>query len=209
MINKVAIVWDDGLVSDLELIDFLRKNKIKSSFALSPNVYKNIRTPNDYRNKIYGQRISKYEMKEFKGFEIINHTANHPDLQYCNYEKTLDEISIGKTMLEDIFQENIFGFCYPYGCTNDHTELILRNYHQFARTTKQEKNFSPQNLFKLPVFGKWNEIESLQDFSIIWGHTYEIKSIDRIKKIYQKLQENSQILFLFELIKEYKSKNQI
>lgn len=209
MIKKLAICWDDGLVSDLTLIEYLNKKNIKSSFALSPNVYKNNRSPNDYRNNYYGQRISKYEIKAFKGFEILNHTANHLDLQNCNYEQTKNEISIGKSMLEDIFMEKINGFCYPYGCSNQCSEAILKSYHDFARTTKQQSNFKPDNIYQLHISGKWNENKPIQEFSILWGHTYEIKNTYQIEKIYDILQENYKILFIFELLQEYKIKNQI
>lgn len=186
----VASMWDDGLVSDLKLIEILNKVGTTTTFAISPSKHKKSRSVNDLRGN-YGTSVNFRELKEFSNFEICNHTDNHMDLGKLSAEDTEREIVIGRKKLEDIFQKDINGFCYPYGVyTPTAIKILLRTSVLYARTTKfiNQRN----NLLLYPTC-RWNEInisnlEKINDNLIFWGHTYELQSVfdwNKITDIYK------------------------
>ncbi len=195
-------MWDDGLVTDLKLIEILRELNAPAAFAISPNKHKASRTPNDLRGA-YGVCLSKSELSELADFEIVNHTANHVDLGKTSPEDTTREINDGRKALEDIFQRPIPGFCYPYGV---HTPAALRvlqsEKYEYARTTQKGGNY---NLLLGPN-GKWDEdINQLIDNEerlVIWGHTYEIQEWSIIRDLYTILMSRTKLVTFSELVKK-------
>ena len=146
-------MWDDGLETDLKLIEMLEESKIPTCFALSPNRYKNKNLANDHRDSKYGNLISKNDILKYSHFEICNHTMNHYDLKFLDKNQTKNEIETSHEMLEVIFQKEIKGFCYPYGSKNEFCDEILSNLnYTYARTTNSKNSF----LDLKPTY-KWNE----------------------------------------------------
>lgn len=190
---SVAVMWDDGLTSDLRLIDLLRRLEVTSTFAISPAKHKKNRSVNDSRGD-YGTLVSKSELKEFADFEICNHTNNHLDLGRLDLKETRLEIDEGRKNLEDIFGREINGFCYPYGVYTPAAIQVLREQGAaYARTTKASNSF--QDHLLLHPTGRWNEI-NLDAIGnevkklIVWGHTYELRTEMDWKSItdfYEKL----------------------
>lgn len=191
----LASMWDDGLVSDLRLIDILRKLNITASFAISPSKHKKNRITNDNRGN-YGTLVSFSELKEFSDFEVCNHGNNHLDFSKINYDQTFSEIVDGKKILEDYYQKNINGFCYPYGVYSKNALSILKNQKiNFARITNCRNNIK-DNLLLNPTH-KWNKIDlnNIENYKkiIFWGHTYELETQNdwnKIKYIYQYITDN-------------------
>jgi peptidoglycan-N-acetylglucosamine deacetylase len=205
---KTAFVWDDGLVSDLKIIELLHKYDILGTFAIAPNTHGDKRKLNDTRSRNYGLKVSIAEMKNFKPFEILNHTANHLDLAKSDEQTTKEEILIGKKMLENLFEREIIGFCYPYGTTNAFSESILKNSgHKFARISRSwpvsKPNFSTDNLYEICPTTRWNYpdfgelIEQASGgYLIIWGHSYEIrehKHWEQIERLIKLLSQHPRI----------------
>ena len=184
-------MWDDGLVTDLKLIEILYKFNVTACFAISPSRHKKTRKKNDHRGD-YGEIVSLSELKEFSNFEICNHTNNHIDLNKVDRDVAYSEIMEGNKKLEDIFERKIKGFCYPYGVyTNASISILKEHNFLYARTTLKKDNIVENNLL-LKTTGKWNEFElnelmNLDKKIILWGHTYEIKNKkdwDRIEDMY-------------------------
>jgi peptidoglycan/xylan/chitin deacetylase (PgdA/CDA1 family) len=203
----VATMWDDGLVTDLKLLDILRKKNATACFAISPSRHKNNRTSNDSRGD-YGLLVAKNELKEFADFEICNHTDNHIDLKKATPKTIENEIIYGRKKLEDIFERKINGFCYPYGEYNKTAIDILKQQKTaYARTTLSSQN-QPKNRLLLSPSHRWNELQLDSIFEnsllIIWGHTYEFKNQfdwDRIEKMYELFTQHPNIqLISFEML---------
>jgi len=193
----ISIMWDDGLVSDLKILEIIRKLNITSTFAISPSRHAKNRSPNDKRGD-YGMLVSRQELREFSDFEICNHGNLHLDLSKSNYKQTKEEIESGKKNLEDIYQKEISGFCYPYGVYTDVAKnILLDNRIKYARTT--QLGLTKSHLLLNPNF-KWNKvaINKIQDNSnlIIWGHTYELKTdLDWkvVRSMYEEISSNCNI----------------
>lgn len=198
-----ATMWDDALVSDLKLIEILKKYNATANFAIAPARHGNFRKSNDPRGD-YGSIVALNELKEFTDFEISNHTANHVDLTCLPKLEALKEIEDGKKILEDIFDREIDGFCYPYGKYNQEiVNLLQQNNYKYARTTEMGLPF--QNILKISPTCKWNtdvfdELFKLSELYnrdlIFWGHTYEIKN-DKdwnvVEKLYERLKLDPKI----------------
>lgn len=191
-------MWDDGLVSDLKIIEIIKKLGVKSTFAISPSKHKKIRVTNDNRGN-YGTLVSIEELKEFKDFEICNHGDNHLDLSKINQKQTEEEIVNGKKKLEEIFSKQIDGFCYAYGVFTFFAKKALSSIGtKYARTTKQ--GFSSKDRLLLHPTLKWNQFNSdkliMNSNLILWGHTYEIetkKDWNDIKTMYEYMAQNPEI----------------
>lgn len=192
-------MWDDGLVTDLRLIEILQKLGGTAAFAISPSKHKVSRTANDIRGA-YGKLVARSELKEFEGFEVCNHTDNHFDLGKLKADETRREIIYGRKHLEDIYGRAINGFCYPYGV---HTPAALKVLTEdgviYARTTGK----GPWGNKLLVHPAKWNSIDMNSERIIFWGHTYELsnKDWDWITELYKTFIQNpSYKLVTFEEI---------
>jgi peptidoglycan/xylan/chitin deacetylase (PgdA/CDA1 family) len=206
----VISIWDDGLESDLKLIEILLKHNAFASFAICPSLHKTGRVANDARSTEYGKKVSLKELREFSPFEILNHSDTHKDLTALDYEDSKKEIEDGKNRLEDMFSTLIDGFVYPYGCGNKHCARILsETRHVFARTTrgwpKDDLIYHNSDPYLLHPTCKWNypQLLSLIEKAklcngtiIFWGHTYEFKAIDdwdQITELYKMLSQNQDV----------------
>lgn len=201
----VASMWDDGLASDLRLIEILSKYDLTSCFAISPGRHQNFRVLNDSRGD-YGELVTLKELSYFEKFEICNHTLNHVNLINESKENVFNEIMYGQLMLEDIFGRLINGFCYPYGEYNQIAIDCLKNLnYQYARTTR----YNGIDNLTLPVTCRWNDPNLFNYFehnkkTIFWGHTYEFKNENdwaKIEEIYKYLYEhNFKVLKFKEIV---------
>lgn len=206
-----ATMWDDGLVTDLKLLDLLRDLSLTANFAISPNRHGFHRVLNDYRNSSYGKLVSKSELKEFKDFEISNHTANHKDLTKLNCNEIKVEISDGKKLLEDIFERNVDGFCYPYGCyDNSISNFVMHSGHGYARTTKENFRFSCiKNPYQIITSCRWNSYSKINFVDgrtyIFWGHSYEICDWLQVKNFYEFIKNSTNVISFSELVKNVQS----
>lgn len=183
-------MWDDGLVTDLKLLDILRKAGATAAFALSPSRHKIVRSTNDNRGD-YGTLVSKYELAEFNDFEVVNHTNTHLDLGKINPEMTRTEIIEGRSRLEAMFDRAVKGFCYPYGVHTSAALIILRQERTLYARTTSNGHTQHDNLLLHPT-GRWYDVnlEKLGEGTgrlILWGHTYELRNTfdwDHVKAMY-------------------------
>lgn len=189
-------MWDDALATDFRLMELLRSLGCTANFAIAPNRHGENRKPNDVRGD-YGDIVSKKELKEFADFEISNHTANHVDLTVVPINEMKQEVIDGQKSLEDIFQRQINGFCFPYGQYNQDIIDFLKKDYLYARTTRCIKNG------RLPLLhptAKWDvEVDNLlncNDNLVFWGHTYELtneESWETVKRLYERLSQDPQV----------------
>jgi len=79
------------------------------------------------------------------------HTINHPALGNLSRGSQKNEISWGKTQLEDLFQERITTFSYPHGHLNEHTESLVKEAGFSVAFTTEENSFHEHsNVYTLP-----------------------------------------------------------
>ena len=188
-------MWDDGLVSDLRLLDVLRKLGVTAAFAIAPGRHGMRRAANDARGA-YGQLVARTELAEFADFEVCNHTNTHRDLSQLSSSDTYAEIVLGREKLEQVYQRSVPGFCYPYGVSTLHALRVLRDTAtQYARTTQCEPHWDDPLLLH-PTTG-WQDLTALSCAMprtiIFWGHTYELRTPadwDQVTELYTLLAQS-------------------
>ena len=136
--------------------------------------------------------MSSEELKEFESFEIANHSWSHPDFKNLTKEETRKEILDAQKKLQDCYQKEINGFCYPYGVKNKYVNDLLTT-HTYARTTGKcvldGKDIHPTH--------KWDDKNLMncigkQDV-FFWGHTYEVQNWDYLKHIYTQIKDRDDV----------------
>ncbi len=182
---KVVQCWDDGVSTDIQLIEILRRHNAKATFNLNAGLFKKARSDSWQYKGTEVQRLGWNEMNElYEGFMIANHSLSHPRLQELPIEAARKEIVEGRKRLQDFFNDPIAGFAYPYGTYNDAVMDILREAgHVYARTTQYEPlAFPPENPLafhptcKFNADDFWTRYEQAKECGLFyfWGHSYEL-----------------------------------
>lgn len=185
---KVVQSWDDGVVEDAQLTELLRRYRACATFNLNPGLHR--------RQRAFGWRYGDQEVwrlgwdelrEVYAGFEIANHSLNHPNLTDLAPLDLEREVRDSRRLLQDWFQQPIRGFCYPFGGFNPAVKAAVRAAgHSYARTvTEVEAVFPPADALELGVscrFGDpafWNRYQCARDRGgvfLFWGHSYELRS---------------------------------
>jgi peptidoglycan/xylan/chitin deacetylase (PgdA/CDA1 family) len=195
---RVAQCWDDGVESDVRLVELLRKHHAKATFNLNPalsqhpetNVWK-------YRDEIPVRRLKWNELPQvYAGFTIANHTLTHPSAPEVSLERWQHEVREGRQQLQEHFGQPVDGFAYPFGTfTAAAAEVVQRAGHTYGRTTKQLSlgqpfpgDAGPSGAFATSTDGHflmadfWQRLEAAkrrpQPVFWFWGHSYELVSDD-------------------------------
>jgi peptidoglycan/xylan/chitin deacetylase (PgdA/CDA1 family) len=78
---KVVQSWDDGVVDDIRLADLLRRHQASATFNLNPGLHHAGRSFSWRYGDKEVWRLGRDELVEiYAGFEIANHSLNHPNL---------------------------------------------------------------------------------------------------------------------------------
>ena len=185
---KVVQSWDDGVADDIRLTDLLRRYQTTATFNLNAGLYQ--------RQRSFGWRYGDKEVwrlgideliEVYAGFEIANHSLNHPNLPELSPADLEREIRDGRHILQDWFQQPVQGFCYPFGGFNPTVKQAVRTAgHIYARTvTECNSVFPPADPFQFGVSCRfadpefWNRYQRAKaDSSVFffWGHSYELTS---------------------------------
>ncbi|MBQ9772030.1 MAG: polysaccharide deacetylase family protein [Lentisphaeria bacterium] len=148
--RTVVLTFDDACKSHLENVaPILKKYGFNATFFIC-------RFNDEWRKKNQKHLLTGKEIKELSdmGFEIGNHTWNHPDL------KTLSEAEISEEIgkLNDFFAENGIpkpvSFAYPGGPFAENAVPVLKKHGLIAaRTTEQVPwNLKKHDLMQTPSF---------------------------------------------------------
>lgn len=84
------------------------------------------------------------------GIEFGAHTRRHPRLDRLPSAQLLDEIEMGKRMIEDRLGQGIHFFAYPYGCYNHHTKALVSQLYTGACSTQLGMVDLQSDRFALP-----------------------------------------------------------
>lgn len=208
---KVAQCWDDGVRTDIQLIEILRKYNAKATFNICPGYHADTPqeahwVPKEYSGFSYkgfiGGRLSKHELTEvYSGFKVASHCMRHECAGQIPDDIFIKAALDGRHFLEDLFQCECPGFAWPCGQYTPSTADALRAAgFKYGRTTK---NVSDVSRFQHPMLLHSNcHYQNMQfynlykkakedgnEFFYFWGHSYEMQDSEGMwKQLEDKIQ---------------------
>jgi len=188
--KTLTLSYDDGVDSDIRLIEILNKYGLKATFNVNSGIMAEegapASEPGTYR------RMSRSEMLKLytdSGHEVAVHTLTHPFTNLIAPQEILHEVIEDRKNLEEMFGGIIRGMAYPMGTpsyTKEVDEILQASGIAYARTTEStESFFLPDNWLKLPATCHHNNprlMELAEQFLnmwyggtmfYLWGHSYE------------------------------------
>ena len=128
----VTTSWDDGHELDSKLAAVLVDHGVAATFYVVP------RSPT-------ADRLSASALLDLAGkFEIGSHTLTHPRLTRISPTEASREISLSKSVLEQMIGQEVASFCYPYGSYRDeHVEMVRSAGFLAARTIERFCTMAP------------------------------------------------------------------
>ena len=199
-----TLSYDDGVVQDRRLIGLFDRYHVKGTFNLGYGVlgYKS-----DGPFNI--DKVEPEEVKElYKNNEVGGHSLYHSDLTSIGEPYMMHEILEDKMKLEQLVEEPLKMFAYPFGLFNDKVKDGLKKAgYKGARTVVSTHSFElPEDTME------WNPtchhddekiMELLEKFVTgkamrpqlfyLWGHAYEFDmhdNWDHIEKILAYIDEH-------------------
>ncbi len=185
--NIVTVVqcWDDGVATDVRLIDILRRHGAKATFNLNAGLHEKQRKFGWIYQGTQVERLGWDDMRQvYEGFTIANHSLTHPHLDQETIKAARRDIVEGRDRLQQFFSQPVLGFAYPYGSYNEAVMALVREAgHVYARTTRNADclfpvenamAFHPCCHFLAPDL--WARYENAIKCGVFyfWGHSYEL-----------------------------------
>lgn len=185
---KIVQCWDDGVLDDIRLIEILRRHGAKASFNLNLGTQPPQRKASwKFREVKDVWKLGKDELREvYKGFTIANHSARHLRLTEVSREAAVEDVRVGRELLEQHFGCAVTGFAYPCGLFNPEVEAIIAETgHIYARTTKNVAcAFPPERPMAFHANCHFAAADFWDRFAVakaekhpvfyFWGHSYEM-----------------------------------
>ncbi len=184
--KALTLSYDDGVYSDIRLMDIMRRHGIKGTFNVNAGLMIGDKEAEPQTYRLWPDEYGAYE-----GFELAVHGYMHPFLDRMAADQVIGEIVNDRRALEELAGYPVHGMAYPYGTYNEALIEQLRHLGiYYSRTTRAT------NDFRLPEeFLAWhptchhnagnlmelcdrflNEPENkgvgLRVF-YLWGHSYE------------------------------------
>ena len=199
---RVAQCWDDGVFTDIRLIDILKKYNAKATFNLCSGYIPEVSVPGYWRKAEPGQEplpietfagghVGKDRLMEVYGsFEVASHCDMHENAQNTDPQLFLESALKSRRFLEDFFQKECRGFAWPYGAyTSETVKLLNEANFAYGRITTYTDNVlaytDPLQLestchFKNKKFWKmYQQAKETSGVFYFWGHSYEMADIDQ------------------------------
>lgn len=192
---KVAQCWDDGVATDIRLIEILRKYNAKATFNLCPGLMKDERIEphwdslagrNWSMNGFSGGYTGKKELVHIYGdFQVASHCWKHETVGRVPNADFLKGAVDAKNFLEDTFQRKCCGLAWPGGHHSPETEQMLKNAgFKYGRTVEDTSDvaacanpmaLNPSCHFMNRNFWKIYEKAGSTGIFYFWGHSYEMR----------------------------------
>ena len=191
--NKaVTLSYDDGVESDIRLVELLNRYGLKCTFNLNSGLM----TPdsNWELNGFTVRRMPPDKLPElYKGHEIAAHCVTHADLTKLSDEDVLKEIKADVKSLEKLFGCIINGMAYPYGAYDERIIRIVGECGiRFSRTCCDTHSFAvPEAPLAFGATCRHKDpalFELVDEFLrydgedpavfCLWGHSYEFDADD-------------------------------
>jgi peptidoglycan-N-acetylglucosamine deacetylase len=184
-IMRVVQCWDDGVTTDVRLIEILRRHEAEATFNLCAGLHEQQRTLGWIHMDVEVRRLGWNEMREvYEGFTIANHSLTHPRLDQISIEAARRDIEEGRDRLQQFFGQSVLGFAYPFGSYNEVVmKLVQEAGHVYARTAcgvdfpfpyENAMAFHPCCHFLASDL--WTRCENAKKCGVFyfWGHSYEM-----------------------------------
>ena len=188
--RALTLSYDDGVESDIQLIDIMKANRLKGTFNINAGSFAPEGTT--YRPGTVHRRMSESQCKACytdSGMEVAIHGLTHPFLEQLPAPMCTYEVLEDKRRLENLFGTLIRGAAYPYGSSSQSVVDTLRLCGiAYCRTTVSTGRFDiPTDWLRLPTtcHHRDSRLMSLADSFLeartdrapqlfyLWGHSYE------------------------------------
>ncbi|MGO3792603.1 MAG: polysaccharide deacetylase family protein [Enterococcus gilvus] len=179
--KAVTLSYDDGKVSDREMITIMNKYGLKETFNIS---YGTLGKKGKHLDYLPAEEVGEL----YQGHEVACHTYDHETLTRLPKHEMIAEILKNREGLEKLVDYPIRGFAYPMGVFNEEIKKILTVCGiEYARTTMHTQRYDlPRDLLewsatchhqdglleKTDAFLARNR-PSVLDLFYVWGHSYE------------------------------------
>jgi peptidoglycan-N-acetylglucosamine deacetylase len=185
---KIIQSWDDGLISDIRLIEILHRYQAKATFCLNPGLYQENRSFGWVHENSEVWRLSIHELGDvYHGFEIWSHSMTHPCLTDISENSLHWELKTSRHILEDIFQKPVKGFCYPFNTYNEFVKEAVRSAgYQWARGNQHHKTIFPPpdplefhpccHFLNHDFWETYDRQKEKGNPFFFWGHSFELKN---------------------------------
>lgn len=190
---KVVQCWDDGVVTDIRLIEILKKYNAKATFNLNPGYFPAVTTRSRWQKPLEvdwsckGFLAGKIGFDKFKkvysGFKVASHCWSHETVGFVPDEEFLLAAVKARKFLEDMFEIDCPGFAWPCGVFSTKTENLLKEAgFKYARTTLNASDITKcENAMQMPTNCHfqdsrfWERYENAKSTGVFyfWGHSYE------------------------------------
>ena len=194
---KVAQCWDDGVYTDLRLLEILRKYGAKATFNLNPG-----NAPEVTRNTswtTFAERSKRWNhlgfdagkiatsdwKKVYGGFKVASHCWCHEGAGKVPDEVFVDSALRTRHFLEDLFEMPCPGFAWPGGWNTPETVKLLRDAgFAYGRTTEYTDDITQcDDLLSFKsnchyqsgrFMDKYLHAKETSGVFYFWGHSYEM-----------------------------------
>lgn len=187
-----TLSYDDGVGTDLRLMEIMRKNGIKGTFNLCSGISNdekdNIDVEKTPTHKFTLPQIAKY----YGDFEVATHGMTHPFYRDLPDTALVYEIVKDREVFENMFSKRVLGHAYPNGSMKESTVDALKACGIiYARTTAQTMSFDiPENWLKYGATCHHTaDLDALSNkffdaprlfktpyLFTVWGHSYEFEN---------------------------------
>lgn len=206
----VCLSFDDGTIYDERFIELLNKYNLKATLNLNSGLKDFV--------WYFGERpVERLDLNKFKdiykGHEVASHSVTHPYFSGLNREDVIREVKDDVCALNNIFDEKIVGFAFPFhDQTEEHINLIKENVClEYIRYSYLTNEYMPKDRYHIPIHAIYNDMdiyERLDEFSknnlenslfLIAGHAYEFEmrnDWETIENLLKYLKNNKEITVL-------------
>lgn len=195
--KALSLSYDDGVLSDIRLIEIMKKYGLRGTFNISSGLYspENGTFSPDQVNR-HMTKSESIRVYTESGFEVSTHALTHAILDRIPRISAMHEIAKDREQLEEQFGTLVRGHAYPCGGVNQAVEECLRACGiVYARTNISSRSFDlPTNWLRMdptcrhadPDFLEITEkflsdTQSVYDarrskFFLLMGHSYEFNN---------------------------------
>ncbi len=229
-LRAFSLSYDDGVGTDLRLMDIMRRHGLKGTFNISSRFLSVPEYDLDVEKNPTGRFSLRQVVKHYADFEVATHGATHPFYAQLPTSAAVYDIVKDREVLERAFGRIIRGHAYPNGSFTEETVAAFRAAGiLYARTTERTGNFAlPEDPLRYGATAhhKHGDMDGLIDrffaapcyatspyLFCVWGHSYEFERDNNwqiIEHIAERVGGHDEVWYaglgeIFEYIAAYRS----
>ena len=219
--KALTLSYDDGVDTDIYMIELMEKYGIKFTFNLNSGIFNSEEAVRKEGQNHF--RLSKSKAKDVYSHplcEVATHTYTHPKLYNLSNSELMGEILHDRCELERMFGGVIRGHAYPFGHYNDEiVDTWKKAGIVYARTVESHHTFKlPHDWLRWGATCHHNddrfmeltdkfvneEVGVCEDgwLFYLWGHTYEFRrdyNWNVIEEFFKEVSHNEDIWYATNL----------